>query len=46
MRVMCKDGGVLRCSTITVYPDALYVNDVWTVPIDEIESIEEDEDDE
>ena len=46
MKVICKDGGVLRCSTITVYSDALYVDDVWTVPIDAVESIEENEEDE
>ncbi len=46
MRVVCIDGGVLRCSEVKFLGDTLLCSDVWHVPISEVDRIEEDEEEE
>lgn len=43
MRVICVGGGVLHCSEVKFLGDILFCNDVWHVPISEVDRIEEDD---
>ena len=41
MRVVYKDGGVLTCSRIEFYELAIYADEVYVVPYDEIDYVED-----
>ena len=41
MTIIFKDGGSMKCSVVVVYSDVLYVDDYRSVPIDEVEMIED-----
>ena len=43
MKIIYYDGSVLTCSHIDIYGDVLIVDDIYEVPIIEINSITEDE---
>lgn len=41
MYIIYTDGGVLECSTAVVYGACLIADDIYEVPIEEIDRIEE-----
>ena len=42
MKIIYTDGGVLECSYIKVWGGELVADDIYVIPLDEVESIEED----
>lgn len=40
MTIIYKDGGTLECSSIEVCGDAFYADDIYIIPIDDVELIE------
>lgn len=40
MKVVFYDGGILTCSKIWIYGDKLICDDIWEVPIIEVNGID------
>ena len=41
MTIIYKDGGKLECSSIEIYGNTLYADDIYIIPIDDVELIED-----
>lgn len=41
MTIIYKDGSKLECSSIKIYSGSFYVDDMYFIPIDDVELIED-----